>query len=93
MSLNYLESSYLSFLSRLVAWSSAYHTFLQNFLFGGENKLIGAAPTKGNDTPMATMSYVYTIASVFVSNLVEQVFKYTNNDLQRAIKFVLELFC
>ena len=68
----------------------ARRTFLQNPLFGSKNELAGATPTKGNNTP--GVSRVHTPALFLAFNPIEQVFKYVDDHLQRAIKLALEFF-
>ena len=75
-----------------MAWSSACCSFYQNLLVGGKDKIVGAAPTKSDNTLISAISFVCTPAPVLAPNLAEQVFKYTNDDLQKATKLALELF-
>ena len=77
-----------------MAWSSAHCSPYQNSPFGGKDNFAGAAPSKGNDThtPTSAMLPAYNPTPVLAPNLVKQVFKYTNNDLQRATKLALKSF-
>ena len=73
-----------------MAQSSARRTLSQNLLFGNKVELPDAALTKGNNA--LAVSCVHTPALVLAPNTVDQVLKYTNNDLQKSIKLALKLF-
>lgn len=68
---------------------SASRSQPQNSFFSTKDELASAAPTEGDDTQ--TPAPAVSCAPTPASNLAEQVFKYTNNNLQRATKLALEL--
>ena len=66
-----------------MAQFSACRTFSQNLFFGGKNKLIGATPIKGKNTP--SMLYALTLATALAPAVISALFfmtKYLENDLQ-----------
>ena len=74
-----------------MAWSSACRTFFQNLFFGGKDKLVGAAPFKGNNTctmlctptPTASVALPVVFALSFIV-------RYLEDDLQPIFNTVLE---
>ena len=76
-----------------MAWSSICHSPYPNPSIGGKDKLAGIALPRGNYTLFFTILHVHTPARILAPNPTKQVLKYMNDDLQRATKLVLELFC
>ena len=74
-----------------MAWTSACHTHLQNFLLSGEDELAGAASTEDNNTLFVSFA---AIPAVIVAPLLvlasSSVAQYLENDLQQILKIFLD---
>ena len=72
-----------------MAWSSACRTPPQNPPLHGKDKLAGAAPTEGNNTPAVSRAPTPAVAPLDVSAL-SSIARYLKDDLKRIFKTVLD---